>query len=144
MNDEPMAWGETLFLCFFLTPFVAIGAGLAGSVILSLIGSTELKIDESGSSVSTGIGFVRWSRRFDPREVKSVSYGSYDNDSVRGIGQAIELLTEKRIRLGRLLPWDRKEWLRIVLKELLLKPDGKRLDPKLPPLKWISRGSKSQ
>ena len=73
--DDGMSLGMTLFLCVFLTPFVVIGLGMIGAVLLNLVGRVEVRISETEGIVRTGVGFLTWNRRFDPNQVRHVEAG---------------------------------------------------------------------
>jgi uncharacterized membrane protein len=72
MNGSEMGWGITLGLWLFLTPFIAIGLGVAGGVLMSLFGRTEVTLQGGDSSVFTGIGPIGRRRRFDSRQIRTV------------------------------------------------------------------------
>ncbi|MFM1770257.1 MAG: hypothetical protein RJA22_2786 [Verrucomicrobiota bacterium] len=72
MDTGGMGWGFTLFLWAFLTPFIAIGLAVAGGVVMSLGGRTEVTLQGGDSSVFTGVGPLGRRRRFDAREVQSI------------------------------------------------------------------------
>jgi hypothetical protein len=141
MNGEPMGLGMTLFLCVFLIPFVTVGIGMIGVALLNLIGKVEVVIDELDSYVATCAGGFRWIRRFDPYRVRAVSFGTTAWQSEGGPNRLIELSADRTIRFGSLLQADRMEWLRVVLKELLLNPNANRHGSILPYLPWITRQS---
>ncbi len=139
MNDGPMELGMTLFLCVFLIPFVTIGTGMAVFALMNLVGKVEVVIDELGSYVATGIGFVVWKRRFDPHQVHTVGAGATTWETNGQTNQLIELVAERTIKFGSMLQRDRMEWMRVVLKELLLQPHRERPLEMLPNLPWLSR-----
>ena len=138
MNDGPMDLGMTLYLCLFMIPFVTIGVGMAGLAIMNLVGKVEVVIDEFEANIATGFWIFIWRRRFDPREVRSVNYGETAWRSNGGSNALIELVCDRSIKFGSMLQADRMEWLRVVLKELLLHNDNNR-SPSLPHLNWLSR-----
>ena len=67
-----MPWYGLAGLWLFLTPFIAIGLGVAGGVLMSLFGRTEVTLQGGDSSVFTGIGPVGRRRRFDSRQIRTV------------------------------------------------------------------------
>lgn len=75
MDSGVMPLGITIFLWVFLTPFIAIGALLAGTTLLAAGGRVEVRVDGERGSVFLGVGPLGWRRRFDVREVKSVTLG---------------------------------------------------------------------
>ena len=141
MNGGPMDLGMTLFLCVFLIPFVTIGIGMAGAAIMNLFGKVEVIVDEFDSCVATGVGIIRWKRRFDAREVKSVEFGMTPWQSEGNANKLIEITTNKVVKFGSLLQSDRMTWLRAVLREILLVRNGNDYDSKIPALAWLSRRS---
>lgn len=141
MNGGPMDLGMTLFLCVFLIPFVTIGIGMAGAAIMNLIGKVEVIIDEFDSYVATGFGIIRWKKRFDAREVKTVEFGTTPWQSEGGANKLIEIVANRRVKFGSLLQSDRMAWLRAVLREILLPGNDDNYDSKIPALAWLSRRS---
>lgn len=139
MNGGPMDLRMTLFLCLFLVPFVTVGVGMAGAALINLIGKVEVVIDELDSYVATGVGILQWKRRFDPRQVRAVHFGDTTWKSDGGSNRVIELLADRTIKFGSLLAADRLEWLRSVLKELLVNGDATRHGSTLPYLTWLER-----
>ncbi len=140
-NGEPMDLGMTLFLCVFLIPFVTIGVGMAGTAIMNLIGKVEVVIDEFDSYVATGFGIIRWKKRFDAREVKTIAFGTTPWHSEGGAKNLIEISANRSVKFGSLLQSDRMAWLRAVLRETLLPGNGADYDSKVPALAWLSRRS---
>ncbi|MCY2982575.1 MAG: hypothetical protein NTY15_02955 [Planctomycetota bacterium] len=128
----------TLYLCLFMIPFVTIGIGMASLAIMNLIGKVEVAIDELEANIATGFGIFVWRRRFDPREVRSVNFGETAWRSNGGANAIIELVCDRTIKFGSMLQADRMEWLRVVLKELLLHNETNR-SSSLPHLNWLSR-----
>ncbi len=121
MNDGIMGWGETLFLWLFLTPFIAIGLCVAGAVLSSFFGRTEVKINNSQGTVFTGIGAVGWKRRFDSTQVKSVKI--HQNRNIKGSDQfyiLIETREGKQIKFGSLLTNERRQFMLAVLRKTIL------------------------
>jgi hypothetical protein len=131
----------TLFLCIFLIPFVTIGVGMIVAAMMNLFGKVEVVVDELDSYVAIGIGIVKWKRRFDPHQVRSVSYGTRSWQSEGGPSKLIELAADRTIKFGSLLQPERMEWLRVVLKQLLLPGHGQRRTSTVPQLPWLYRKS---
>ena len=138
MNDKVMGPGMTIFICLFLTPFVAIGLYLLNHTLLRLCGSTTITLDRNQSSVSTGIWFLRLKKSFHPKEIKSIkialSKSSNENESY-----LIEMTTKayKKINFGRLLNDSQQEWLVTTLKQIIIhkRPSNSNLEIK--PLDWL-------
>ncbi|MCR9197587.1 MAG: hypothetical protein NXI04_02985 [Planctomycetaceae bacterium] len=144
MNGGPMGLGATLFLCLFLTPFVIIGVALISGAVMSLIGRVDLVIDEFESYVATGVGFVRWKRRFDPRQMKSVKLHLPIRRSTRNRSQpspTIEFVADETIRFGGMLPTARKNWMHALARTLLLGSTAARRRANLPELSWLDSRS---
>jgi hypothetical protein len=141
MNGGPMDLGMTLFLCVFLIPFVTIGIGMVVAAIINLIGKVEVVIDEFDSYVATGFGVFQWKKRFDPREVKAVDFGTTPWQSEGGANRLIEIVANRSVKFGSLLQPDRMAWLRAVLREILLPKDNHDNESSISALGWLSRRS---
>jgi hypothetical protein len=139
MNGEAMGLGMTLFLCVFLIPFVTVGVGMTVAAIINLVGKVEVVIDELDSWVATGIWVFKWKRRFDPRRVHAISYGTAAWQSDGATNRVIELAADRTIKFGSLLQSDRMEWLKAVLNDLLLRGDRKPNRSTLPQLTWVAQ-----
>lgn len=121
-NDPGMTLGMTLFLCIFLIPFVAVGSGMLAGLLMCVIGKVKVQIGDEEAKVSTGIGPLVWTRRFDPTNVRRVTGGrtSWEiNDQKR---ELIEIEADNRVQFGSMLESDRREWMQIIVRELLTKP----------------------
>lgn len=77
-NDAPMGTGMVVFLWIFLTPFIVIGMGMILGFLSSLAGKTEARLEGNCGTVFTGIGFLGWTRRFDPGNVQRVTIDPQD------------------------------------------------------------------
>jgi len=137
MNGEIMGVGMTLFLCLFLTPFVVVGCGLFITVVLKLVGQTKVIIDRSDSSVSTGLYFVAWKRRFDPTAVKSIKYSRIRFQQESDATNVIEISTTKKLKFGFFLREDQQEWFAVILREILLNANHHKHEDKLLYLSWL-------
>lgn len=138
MNDGPMELGMTLFLCLFLCPFLLVGIGSLATSFIFLFGKVRVSIGELDSYTSTGIGPFRWRKRFDATQVQSVSYQQANQNSDDGkSSRKLVLMTDRSIDVTSLLPDERMEWLRVVLKELLLNPNDSRYGDSIPYLAWL-------
>lgn len=135
MNGEPMDLGVTLFLCVFLIPFVTIGIGMTVAAITNLVGKVEVVIDDLDSYVATGVGFVKWKRRFDAGHIRSVNICNAAWQSDGSSNKLIVMVGDRTIKFGSLLQTDRMEWLRVVLKDILLERDSNRQELAVPPRK---------
>lgn len=139
MNDEPMGMGATLFLCVFLTPFVLVGVGMLGAALLNLIGSVVVVIDRHASHASTGVGPLRWRRRFDPNQVESVEVGPTRWQSDDSDNEQIKIVADRTVKIGSSLPAERRRWLRAVLSELLVAGRTERIGDTRLDLGWLDR-----
>lgn len=135
MNGEPMNPEMALFLCVFLIPFVTAGVGMTAAAIVNLVGKVEVVIDVFDSYVATGVGFVKWKRRFDVHHVYSVNIGNASWQSDGSSGNVIVMVGDCTIKFGSLLQAERMEWLRVVLKDILLECDSNRQGLAVPPRK---------
>ncbi len=105
MNDRPMDLGMTLFLCVFLIPFVTVGIGMTVAAVVNLIGKVEVIIDEFDTYVATGIGFIRWKKRFDPRKSRRLSLVRH-RSSPKGTNKNIEITANRIVKFGSMLQQD--------------------------------------
>ncbi len=117
VNDKPMELGETLFLCLFLVPFVLVGVGFLIATLIALAGRVQVVIDGAESSVSSGIGRLRWTEKFDADKVESVRYSSPNFGDAERTQSAIELYGVNPVKFGGMLPENRREWLCAMLQQ---------------------------
>ena len=129
-ESGPPGWGLIVFLWLFLTPFILIGAAIVWGFINALGGRTELMVSPGGATLSTGIGPLGRTRRFEPHRVRAVrteekiSRGE-DSDTVTTL-LVIELEGAKPLRFGSGLTEARREFLLAALRELLTPPPSDR------------------
>lgn len=119
-NGEPMSLGMTLFLCMFLTPFVTIGACMIGAFFLNIWGKIDILIDGDQGVIRTGIPLLGWKRRFNASQVTKVEIGLsswQQNDQSK---ELIQIQADRTVKFGTLLNDKRREWLRSVLRKLLV------------------------
>lgn len=126
MNGKPMSVGMTLFLWMFLTPFIAIGLGMIGAFLLTVIGKTEVQIDRNEGSVFTGVGPFGYRRRFLTSQVSSVRidearWTSNSGNSQEKIFVVIETREGKSVRFGSMLTGERKKFAAAILYKALTK-----------------------
>lgn len=123
-NDgRPTGTGELIFIWLFLTPFIAIGTGLAVAFVSTIAGKTRVRIGRDAGSVFVGVGRVGWTRRFDPAQVRRIEIVHSAQRS--GDGQfeiLLELSDGKEIKFGSLLKEDRRRFLVSALKQFSLAP----------------------
>jgi hypothetical protein len=106
----------TIFLCLFLTPFVAVGVGMIVAFLSSLGGRTELRVQGSEAVLFAGIGPVGFRKRFFLTDVKAVRiedkrWRDSDGDSRRKTNIVIERNNEKPFRFGSMLTEERRKFL---------------------------------
>ena len=118
MNDLPMPLGMTLFLCLFLVPFVAIGTGILAGAIMALFGRVKVVIDQVDSYVSSGVGFLSWKQRFDATNIQAVRFYNSRGDAESAGKTSIQLIGDRTIEFGSMLPEDRRQWLAVNLQEI--------------------------
>lgn len=124
INGGPMDLGMALFLCVFLSPFVFVGSVMAGAALVNLMGKIEVVIDDLDSYVATGIGFLKWKKRFDATQLRDVDYGVTMWQTEGGINRLIELTADRTVKFGSLLTSERMEWMRTILRDVLLNSEG--------------------
>lgn len=139
MNDAPMDLGMSLFLCIFLIPFVTVGVVITAVSLMNLMGKVEVVIDEMDSYATTGLGFLKWKKRFDPRDVRAIEFGSrWQSESSNN--QVLEIQATRTVKFGSMLNDEQMQWLRAVLREILLQQTiNSKQKSSLPVLPWLSR-----
>lgn len=125
-NGNSMPLGMALILWIFLTPFIAVGLAMVGAFFSSLAGRTELQIQGSQCILFSGIGSLGRRRRFSTSEVKDVRienkrWVDNDGDSHRNTQIVIET-NQKPIKLGSMLPNERRQFLASCMKKELVRP----------------------
>ncbi|MFO0837314.1 MAG: hypothetical protein U1D55_02215 [Phycisphaerae bacterium] len=124
MNGAGMGVGITIFLWFFLTPFILIGAALIAGVLNCLFGRVEVTVRDQEGVAFSGIGGLGVRRRFDASAVRRVSIEDkkwVDSDGDRRSKSAIVIETQdgKRVRFGSSLPEERRRFVAGVLGKCL-------------------------
>lgn len=119
-DGEPISLGMTLFLCLFLTPFVMVGLGLIGAVFINAAGRTVVRISRDSARISTGVGPMKWSTRFDPRSVKQITrdYTKWQSNGVHK--ELIEIRANRTVRFGSMMSDEKRQWLLAILRSLLM------------------------
>ena len=115
----PMSLGMTLFLCIFLIPFVTIGSIMAGAVLLCLLGGITIHIGRDRAWVKTGVGPIGWTRRFDPRTVRSIGSGRSKWQTNGEHKELIQIDADRTVRFGSGLNEAKRDWVIAVLRRLL-------------------------
>ena len=119
-DGKAMSMGMTLFLCLFLTPFVLIGSCMIAGIFLNLWGKVEVILEGSNGSVRTSVGPLGWTRRFDATSVDKVSIGRSSVETNGKRAKLIRIEADRTIKFGSQLNDKRREWMRSVLKKLLV------------------------
>lgn len=116
--------GVLIFMTLFLTPFIAIGLGLIGSVLLSLGGRTEVRLGAGRGSVFTGIGPLGWTRRFDPGRVNTVRTTRQGFGRRGRSAEEVLIAADRRIRTGSMLNGEQRRWLVSEIRRRILQGRG--------------------
>lgn len=117
--DDGMSLGMTLFLCLFLTPFVLIGLMMFVGVLLAMMGSIVIRVGSDWATVKTGVGPVGYTRRFDPRQVRSVGAGRSKIETNGEHKKLIQIEADRTVRFASGLSEAKHDWLIAVLRRLL-------------------------
>lgn len=120
--DTPIPLGMTLFLCLFLTPFVTIGLAMLVVVLLCIMGSTVIRIERDGGFVRTGVGPFGRTKRFDPRQVRSISTNGAKWQQNGRHKQLIQIEANHTVRFGNGMSEAQRDWIIAVLRRLLKDP----------------------
>jgi hypothetical protein len=119
-HGDPMSLGMTLFLCIFLTPFVAVGTGLLIAFLMSLFGRIEVVVESGQGIVRTGFGPFNWTRRFDASKVRRITTGvsSVQNEGGKK-NYVIQIVADRTIKFGLMLPDERRAWMIAAMRNVL-------------------------
>jgi hypothetical protein len=111
----------TIFLWFFLTPFIVIGLIMFGAFLSRLGGKTEVRIQNNNGIVFTGIGTLGYRRHFERQAVKEVRIQNNpkNSDQPRTI-IVIETRAGKLIKFGSMLREDRRKFVASAVRQTLL------------------------
>lgn len=139
MNGAPMDLGTTYFLCIFLIPFLLVGAGMLGAMVLQWIGKVEVVLDELDSFVATGTSWACWKKRFDPQQVVAIEYRAKALQSDGEEKRVLHLMADRTVVFGSMLSPDQLEWLRVVLRAMLLPRREEWQRGFVPELGWLRR-----
>lgn len=122
-NQNQMPLGIALFLMVFLIPFVLVGAAVAGSALTAIMGDVQLQIKGDKAVASTGVGPLRWRRRFSALTVTNVTISRTTWKQNNRSQPVILIEAGKDVRIGSVLPKDRMLWLASAAHLMLLAPD---------------------
>lgn len=113
--------GFAVFLWLFLTPFLAIGAGMMATAVNAVCRRTELTVTPDQVLLFRGVGSLGWRRRFTIREAESIGLGvprtGNRNTSTQEQIQ-VALRDGRTIRFGAGLRPDRRVFLAAALRRL--------------------------
>lgn len=127
-----MPIGMALFVLVFMIPFVSIGVMLIVGILMSLFGSVKMRIRHEQASVSSGIGPICWSRRFEVNNVTNVCLGEKPvktkNNSSKNSSRSVHIQAHKLIRVGSSLSENRMKWFGSVATLLLMEPRQQDVD----------------
>jgi hypothetical protein len=85
-----------------------------------LMGRNEVFVDEQQALVATQVGMFRWTKRFDPNQVRSVELVRMPNwEHEETTKSTIEIQADRVVQLGSWLDSEKRVWLLAVLKKLL-------------------------
>lgn len=131
-KSSGMPLGMAIFLLIFLIPFVAVGASLIYGVLIALFGSVILCVNQGKAKISTGIGPLRWWRRFDVNTVTKVSLGEHkvksNNNRNNKPTRSVHIEADRLIRTGNSLSETRMKWFGSVATLLLMGPQLAEVD----------------
>ena len=137
MNDEPMGWGSTIFLCVFLTPFVAIGIAILFATVMSFVGVIKIQLHEDDCFVATGAFGIMRKRHFDPHQVSTIERRQTGTRSRRNVSEELYLRADKEISVGSELNDAARHWLHTLLQESLFSDPATRRSYGLPSMSWL-------
>lgn len=137
MNDEPMGWGSTIFLCVFLIPFVAIGIAILFATLMSFAGMIKIQLREDDCSVATGAFGIMRKRRFDPQQVSTIERRKTGARSRHNASEELYLRADKEITVGSELNDTSRQWLHTLLQQTLLSDPTTRQSYGLPSMNWL-------
>lgn len=123
-TNEPMSVGMAWFMLLFMTPFILVGITTAGIALTTLFGNIRVRFSALDASVATGVGPLRWTRRFDPASVDSIRETTSKFQTNERSHQQITLTAgSKKISFGAMLSDSRRNWLAAVLRQRLTPPN---------------------
>ncbi|MCC5831391.1 MAG: hypothetical protein JJU36_18280 [Phycisphaeraceae bacterium] len=122
-----MGLGMTIFMCIFLIPFVTIGLGMIGYILLAAMGSYTVIITPDRAEVRTGIGPLAWPRRFDPNSVSKVGVKTKRDSESGSVSESILIQADREIDFGSMLPDHRQKWMRVILRKLLVQAVSRKV-----------------
>jgi hypothetical protein len=94
---------------------------MIGAFLLSVGGRTEVRIDQNSGVVFTGIGPLGYRRRFTPAEVSDVRIEESYGDNQTKTHVVIETREGRIIKLGSMLPEERRRFIAGALNKTLLR-----------------------
>jgi hypothetical protein len=138
MNGKTMGTGMTIFLWIFLTPFIAIGAGMIGGFLSCIAGKTEVRVERGRVGIATGIGPLRWTRRFDASDLKRIRIKETRNENGSDSKEIVaELKSGRTVKFGSMLRDERRRFLASAAEKIIRGHNGSPLRHQ--PDDWVSR-----
>jgi hypothetical protein len=119
-TGQPMSIAMAWFMMLFLTPFILVGAGLICGFLCMVLGRTVVRKSVDRGSVWIGIGFLGWSRRFDPSWVTSVTVEHKPGGSESKPTDSIVIHWKHKLKFGSSLSDERRTWMAAELRRRLL------------------------
>ncbi len=115
-----MGLGMSIFMLLFMTPFVLIGLLTLALALMGIAGRCEVEIRGAEGRVRTGVGPLRWTRRFDAGAVRSVSIERAGSTTNGKPDRHIVLEGERSVSFGTMLTPVRRRWMAAMLRTLLV------------------------
>lgn len=120
-SGEQVGNGEAGFLLLFLIPFVLVGIATAVIALGAIWGKTEVAIDGHRGAVRTGVGPLRWTKKFDAGAVSKIrTKQSSTTVNSKPLRDIVMEAGPKTLKFGSLLSERRQAWLVAALKAELL------------------------
>ncbi|MEM9914464.1 MAG: hypothetical protein AAF911_05850 [Planctomycetota bacterium] len=119
-TGEPMSANTAWFLLLFMTPFILVGMGTAAAALTGCFGSLRVRIARHLVTISSGVGPLRWNRKFDPAQFESIreTESSWQTNGKHHT-QLLLTASPKKIKFGSMLTDTRRVWLAAVLRQRL-------------------------
>jgi hypothetical protein len=109
------------FILLFMIPFVLVGIATAVIALGAIWGKTEVTIDGHRGAVRTGVGPLRWTKKFDAGAVAKIrTKQSTTTVNSKPLRDIVMEAGPKTLKFGSLLSERRQAWLVAMLKAELL------------------------
>ncbi|WP_338763988.1 hypothetical protein WAF17_20810 [Bernardetia sp. ABR2-2B] len=106
----------------FGIPFLLGAVFFWGIAIMSVIGKTEVTLDSNGGHIFTGVGKIGLHKRFDWKDINSISEHKSVSSSRKGgntVTQSIVLEGQKQIKFGSHLSSEKRYYMIKTLEQLI-------------------------